>query len=264
VRTDVLSRTVADLSARVRWVLLAERGAERDGLLQRVAPGVKLAGTVALIVVAVTRATFGGAAAMLALAVALAAASRLPPRAVTGRVGGPTLVAAVVVAPQAALLPGPSLWGTPLTTTGTTYVLVFVTRVAAAATLLTVLVLTTRVSALLAGARRLRVPRTAVVLVGVTYRYLLVFFGELGRMTGARRARTRREPTLRETWRDSGAFLSTFLVRTIERSERVGRAARARGGGGVGGYDRTTALTRADAAFGAVVVTVAATAVVLA
>ena len=218
MRTDVLSRTVADLSARVRWVLLAERGAERDGLLQRVAPGVKLAGTVAL----------------------------------------------VVVAPQAALLPGPSLWGTPLTTTGTTYVLVFVTRVAAAATLLTVLVLTTRVSALLAGARRLRVPRTAVVLVGVTYRYLLVFFGELGRMTGARRARTRREPTLRETWRDSGAFLSTFLVRTIERSERVGRAARARGGGGVGGYDRTTALTRADAAFGAVVVTVAATAVVLA
>jgi cobalt/nickel transport system permease protein len=76
-------------------------------------------------------------------------------------------------------------------------------------------------------------------------------------MVRARRARTLRSPTLRESWRDSGRFLSTFLLRTVERGERVGCAARARGGG-IAGYDRTTGFSAADGAFLAVVVGTAA------
>ncbi|PSQ42946.1 cobalt ECF transporter T component CbiQ [Halobacteriales archaeon SW_7_68_16] len=262
-RRDVLSRTVADLSAHVQWVLLAERGAEREGFLQAVAPPVKLAGTVVLVVLAVTRATVVGAVALCALAAALAASSRVPPRALVGRVAGPTAMSLVVVAPQAVLISGPSLAGTPLTVPGSTYVGLFVCRVAAAAALLATLATTTPVSTLLAGARRLRVPRTAVALVGITYRYLLVFFAELGRMVRARRARQVRRPSLRETWDDSGSFLGTFMLRTLGRGERVQRAARARGGGGVAGYDRTATLRGADVVYAAVVLA-AVTAVVLA
>ena len=251
--TDALAGTVADISARARWFLLAESGAERDGFLQRVAPAVKAAGLVALVVLAVTRPAVVEAAALLALAGGLAVVSRVPARAFLGRTAGPAAVAVVVVAPQAVLTGGPSLAGTPLTRPGSAYVLLFACRVAAAAGFLALLVTTTRVSALLAAARRVGVPPTAVVLLGVTYRYLLVFFGELGRMARARRARTLRTPTLRETWRDSGHFLGTFLRRTLERGERVGRAARARGGGGVAGYDRGGSLGPADAAFGALV-----------
>lgn len=261
-RTDALSHTVDGLAGRMRWFLLAEEGARRDGFLQAVAPAVKLPGLVALVVLAVTRPAIVEAAALFGLGVALGVGSQVPLRAFAGRVVGPTAVAAVVVAPQAVLLAGPPVVDTPLTTTGVAYVALFACRVGAGAAFLALLVLTTRVSALLAAARRLRVPPTAVALVAVTYRYLLVFFAELQRMVRARRARTVGSPTLRETWRDSGHFTSTFLVRTLERGERVQRAARARGGG-VAGYDRGRTLGGADLAFGAVVVA-AATAVVLA
>jgi len=252
---DVLAQTVDEVAGHVQWVLLAERGAERDGFLQAVAPAVKAVGLVALVVVAVTRPAVVEAAATLALAAGLAAASRVPLRTFLGRVAGPTAIAAFVVAPQAVLMAGPSLAGTPLSVTGVAYVALFTCRVAAAAAFVSLLLLTTRFSALLAGVRRLRVPSTAVSLVAVTHRYLLVFFGELQRMVSARRMRTLRTPTVRETWRDSSNFLGTFLIRTIERGERVERAARARGGG-TAGYDRTTALGVADGAFATLVVAV--------
>jgi cobalt/nickel transport system permease protein len=109
------------------------------------------------------------------------------------------------------------------------------------------------------------VPTTAVALLAVTYRYLLVLFDELARAVRARRARTIRAPSLRGVWRDSGSSLGSFLLRTIERGERVERAARARGarsGSGVRYDPPAERLGLADAAFGVLVVAVVALAVV--
>ncbi|WP_225333227.1 cobalt ECF transporter T component CbiQ [Halomicrobium urmianum] len=251
---DLLDRTVATVADRARWFLLVEDVPDRDGFLQAVSPGVKLAGTVALVAVAATRRTLPPAIALAALSAALALASRVPARTFLGRLSGPPAFALVVVAPQAVLMGGPPLSGTPLSAAGVEYVAVFAVRVAACVGLLSALLLTTRFADLLAALRRLRAPPISVALLSITHRYLLVTFGELGRMVRARRGRTLAEPDARRTWRDSGNFVGTFLLRTLERGERVQRAARARGGTGTPPLRQRDPLGLPDAAFAAVVV----------
>ena len=268
MRSDLLDRTVATIAARAQWFLLTEDIPTRNGFLQAVAPSLKIVGVLVLVALTVTQQQLLTVGLLVGLAGCLAAASRIPARTFLGRLTGPPLVAAVVVAPQAVLMGGPQLSAVPLlplalSTEGVAYVATFTVRVAACVGFLSLLLLTTRFSTLLAGFDRLRVPRLAVFLLAITYRYLLLFFAELERMVRARRSRTLADPDLRRTWRDSGNFVGTFLLRSLERGERVGRAARARGGtggtthrptGGAGGPPRRpTGFGRADLAFGLLV-----------
>ncbi|WP_459192863.1 cobalt ECF transporter T component CbiQ [Halosimplex sp. J119] len=252
-RIDPLDRTLAALADSARWFLLAEDVPQRPGFLQAVAPSVKLVGLVALVALTVTRRDLPTVAAMAGLAVALAAVSRVPARTFAGRLAGPPAFALVAVAPQALLMGGPTLGSTPLSAAGVEYVAVFTVRVAACVGFLSLLLLTTPFADVLAGLRRLRAPAIAVSLLAITYRYLLLFFAELERMVRARRSRTVTDPDLRRTWRDSGNFLGTFLLRSVERGERVQRAARARGGSGTTPIRARETPGAADAAFGLVV-----------
>jgi len=252
-RADLLDRTVGAIAARARWFLLAEQVPDRDGFLQAVRPGVKLLGVLALVTVTVSRRDLPTVTAMLGLAVALSLASRVPVRTLAGRLSGPPAFAFVVVAPQALLMGGPTLSGLPLSASGVGYVATFTVRVAACVGFLSVLLLTTRFSDLLGALGRLRAPAIAVSLLAITYRYLLLFFAELERMVRARRSRTIADPDLRRTWHDSGNFLGTFLLRSLERGERVQRSARARGGAGPPPVREGDSLGRADLAFALVV-----------
>ena len=257
MRSDLLDRTVAGIAARAQWFLLSEDVPTRNGFLQAVAPSLKVVGILILVSVTVVQQELRTVGLLVGLAASLALVSRIPARTFLGRLSGPPLVAAVVVAPQAILMGGPQLSGLPLSVDGVSYVVLFTVRVAACVGFLSVLLLTTRFSTLLAGFDRLRVPAIAVLLLAITYRYLLLFFGELERMVRARRSRTLAEPDLRRTWRDSGNFLGTFLLRSLERGERVGQAARARGGTGGTSHRSTTQLGRADLVFGLIVATTA-------
>lgn len=263
MRTDLLDRTVAGIAARARWFLLAEDVPGRTGFLQAVTPSVKLVGILVLVTATVVQRDLQTVATLVALAAGLAVLSRVPARAFLGRVTGAPAVALVVVAPQAVLMGGPTLDGVPLSAAGVGYVATFTVRVAACVGFLSLLLLTTRFTDLLVGLRRLRAPPIAVSLLGITYRYLLLFFAELERMVRARRGRTVTDPDLRRTWRDSGNFLGTFLLRSLERGERVQRAARARGGTTGSTRRRPASLGRADAAF-CVVVALTVAGVVLA
>lgn len=263
MRTDLLDRTVAAIAARARWFLLAEDVPGRPGFMQAVAPSVKLVGVLVLVTVTVVQRDVQTVTTLVALATGLAVLSRVPVRAFLGRVTGPPAVALVVVAPQAVLMGGPTLDVVPLSAAGVGYVATFTVRVAACVGFLSLLLLTTRFADLLAGLRRLRAPPIAVSLLGITYRYLLLFFAELERMVRARRGRTVTDPDFRRTWRDSGNFLGTFLLRSLERGERVQRAARARGGTAGSTRHRPASLGRADAAF-CVVVALTVAGVVLA
>lgn len=252
-RGDPLEGTVAAIATHARWILLAEDVPDRRGFLQAVTPGVKLLGALALIAATVAQRDPLPVAGLAGLAAVLAAASRIPARTLLGRMTGAPAFAAVVVAPQAVLMGGPTVASTPLSVDGVTYVAVFTLRVAACVGFLSVLLLTTRFTELLAALRRLHAPTIAVSLLSITYRYLLVFFGELDRMVRARRGRRIGETGLREAWRDSGNFLGTFLLRSLERGERVQRAARARGGTGATPVRRRERLGAADLAFALIV-----------
>lgn len=249
----LLDRTVATVADSARWFLLAEDLPDRDGFLQSVTPTVKLLGVVALVALTVTQRSLPTVAALALLSAALAALSRVPARTFLGRLTGPPAFALVVVAPQAVLMGGPTLGSLPLSAAGVDYVVTFVVRVAACVGFLSVLLVTTRFADLLGALRRLRAPPIAVSLLGITYRYLLLFFAELERMVRARRSRTIAEPSLRKNWRDSGNAVGAFLVRSLERGERVQRAARARGGTGRTPVRSRESLGAADLAFGLVV-----------
>ena len=252
-RTDLLDRTLGAVASRARWFLLTEDVPDRAGFMQAVTPRVKLLGILALVTATVVQRDLATVAALAGVAVGLALLSRVPARAMAGRLTGPPAFAFVVVAPQAVLMGGPTLSGLPLSTAGVSYVLTFTVRVAACVGFLSVLLLTTRFADILGALSRLRAPAIAVSLLAITYRYLLLFFAELERMVRARRSRTLAEPDLRRTWRDSGNFLGTFFLRSLERGERVQRAARARGGTGPTPAGRATSMGLPDAAFGCLV-----------
>jgi len=255
MQSDLLDRTVTAIASRAQWFLLTEELPTRKGFLQAVAPSLKIVGVFALVVVTVLQQELRIVGSLVGLSLVLAVVSRIPIRTFLGRLAGPPLVAAVVVAPQTVLMDGPRLAALPLSVEGVDYVATFTVRVAACVGFLSLLLLTTRFSTLLEGFDRLRVPRIAVLLLAITYRYLLVFFAELEQMLRARRSRTLADPDLRRTWRDSGNFIGAFLIRSLERGERVGRAARARGGTGGTPYRPSAQFGRVDLAFGLVVIT---------
>ncbi|MFC7076048.1 cobalt ECF transporter T component CbiQ [Haloarcula halophila] len=253
--TDLVARTVESVAARAQWFLLTEDVPERRGFMQATTPTVKLLGVLVLVALTVTQRALPTVAALATLSGVLAFLSRVPAGTFLGRLGGPPVVAMLVVSPQAVLMGGPRLSGLPLSAAGVEYVLLFAVRVAACVGFLSVLLLTTRFSDILGALSRLRAPSIAVSLLSITYRYLLLFFAELERMVRARRGRTLAETSLARTWRDSGNFLGAFLLRSVERGERVQRAARARGGTGTAQTQRTESAGAVDLVFGMVVLT---------
>lgn len=253
--SDALDRTVLAVGEHVRRLLRGDDAADRAGFLQAVTPAVTVVGLVALLVFAVSRRRLAPLAVVGAAAVALGFASRLTLRALLVRVVPVAATAAVVIAPRAVMTEGPALVG-PVTEPGALAAAVFVARVSVCATLVALLLSTTRFRDLLAGLRRLRVPAVAVSLVAVTHRYLLVFFAELSRAARARRGRRIGTVSLRREWREAGALVGTLFVRALERGEGVQRAARARGGGRPTVQPSRAPLGSADLAFGVAVAAV--------
>lgn len=90
---------------------------------------------------------------------------------------------------------------------------------------------TTRGADLLAGLRRLGVPRVLVGTLGLTVRYLRLLADESKRMQRAKAARTFR-PDRRLDWRVGSNFIGMMFARSLERAERVHQAMLARGWAG--------------------------------
>lgn len=232
--TGAIAGSVETVSGMLRAFFTAERVADEDGLLQRRDPRVSLLsiGGLALAVV-ITRTLavtllFGG------VTLTLAWLSAVPLRRLLARSAVVPLVSALIVLPQAVLMPGDALvglFGFAVTDSGVAYIVLFTLRVGVGVSLLSLLVMTTPFSSIVAVMRELRVPIALVWVIAVTYRYLFLFFDELRRLILARNSRTTGTTGTRGGWRDARGIAGTFLLRTLDRGERVGRAMRARGGG---------------------------------
>jgi cobalt/nickel transport system permease protein len=245
--------SAGDVAAALRDFFVADQVAARDGFLQRVHPTGKLLGVLALVGAAVSTDSLLALAALAGFVVTCVPLSRVPPGVLVPRVVVVPAFALVVVLPQLVLLEGRPLvgaFGLTVTDAGLAYVGTFVTRVLVTVSLVSLLVLTTRFSAIVASLRRLGVPAALVTVVAITYRYLVVFFSELHRMLLARESRSLGRGGLSGTWRDLGALSGSFLVRTVERGERVHLAMRARGGDRPANpYRRPHPVGAADVAF---------------
>jgi cobalt/nickel transport system permease protein len=231
--TGVVGRSVESITAALRAVFTAEQVAATDGFLQRRDPRVTLVAVAGLALAVMITRTIPVTLGFAGLTLALALLSAVPLRRLFARAAVVPLVSALIVLPQAVLLPGEvvaSAFGLAITDAGVAYVVLFTLRVGVGVALLSLIVLTTPFSAVVAALRQLRVPVALVWVIAITYRYLFLFFDELQRLILARNSRTKGEATLRGGWRDGRRVAGTFLLRTLDRGERVGRGMRARGG----------------------------------
>ena len=231
--TGVVGRSVESITGALRAVFTAEQIAGGDGFLQRRDPRVTLVAIAGLAVAVMVARTITVTLLFAAVTLGLARLSAVPFRRLLARAAVVPLVSSLIVLPQAVLLPGEAVvaaFGLTVTDAGIAYVVFFTLRVGVGVALLSLLVLTTPFSAVIAALRELRVPVALVWVIAVTYRYLFLFFDELQRLVLARNSRTKGESTLRGGWRDSRRLAGTFLLRTLDRGERVGRGMRARGG----------------------------------
>jgi cobalt/nickel transport system permease protein len=107
---------------------------------------------------------------------------------------------------------------------------------------------TTTVPAVLDALRRLRAPALLVAIASVTWRYVFVLAGEVGRMRTALAARGHRPRHLLHGGA-TGRLATALFLRAHSRGERVHVAMAARGWSGVPARLAGRALTRADVVF---------------
>ncbi len=87
---------------------------------------------------------------------------------------------------------------------------------------------TTQFPLLLEGLRRYRLPEVLHSLLSFMYRFIYIIIDEFHRLNRGRQSRET-GGQLKLSWRGRGWMLGTFLIRSIERSERVYSAMLARG-----------------------------------
>ncbi|MYB42316.1 MAG: cobalt ECF transporter T component CbiQ [Chloroflexi bacterium] len=220
---------------------LVERYEARNSAVHRADARLKLIAALATIF-AVTLTREGDALALALLALptaAIVAAAKLPLLLVLRRslIAAPFLLVAV---PLLFTRPGETIATLPLlgwgiSGEGLVAVLTILGKSWLSVVIAVVLTATTPQPDLLRALRTLRVPKLLVATVEFAYRYLFVVGAEASRMLQARASRSgalegrRAGGGLRWRARVAGHLVGTLFVRSLERSERVHAAMRARG-----------------------------------
>jgi cobalt/nickel transport system permease protein len=251
-RRGFLERTVDGLLHAMERAVSAEAGAGGAGLMQRLDPRVKLAGLLSLVAAVAVSHRAGVIAALLALGVALAVASRVPLSTLLSGVWMATVGFSFALAlPALVLTPGRPLVVVPLlgwavTAPGLASAVYLVLRVAATATFGVLLVFTTRWAHVLKALRAFRVPVVFVVILGMTYRYVLLLLEGAHDMFVARRSRTVGRLSAAERRRLVTQSAGVLLTRSLHLGNEVFLAMQARGFRGEMHVIDDFAMVRAD------------------
>ena len=233
-----LERTLAGLANNARHGLQSERWARQPGYLQRIDPRAKVGGFLLLIAVVAGLHRLPVLLALYAFALLLGVLSRLPVSLMLRRVwlSVPIFVGALALPATLNLVtPGRIVF------TLSTHPLIAVTspgllaagaltlRVGVAVTFATLLTLTTRWNDLLRALRILLVPRLFVLVLAMTYRYLVVLMQIAGDMFVARRSRTVGRISHASGRGFVGGSMGALFGKTLGLSEEVHNAMLARG-----------------------------------
>lgn len=215
--------------------LESEELARREGLLQRLDPRVKLAGILCLILAVVASRRLEVIGGVFALACVLAALSHAPLRTLALRVWiGALVFTGLIALPAVFLTPGAPVWRVPAagwaaTEQGLRSAAYLIARVETTATLSMLLVLSTPWAHVLKALRALRVPIVAVVVLGMTYRYILLTIETALAMFESRRSRTVGKLGSREGRRLAVATAGALLGKSMQLANDVYLAMQARG-----------------------------------
>lgn len=214
--------------------LLANEGYQSSlGFMQRLDVRVKLLGLAALITLMIFTQSVVVEAAVLLACYTLSYISRIPLRKLFSRSLAIIVPASIIVLPRAILSMNgfpTNLFGFQPLPDGFSYLLLFILRIAAASTALILLISSTGFSTIISCLRWFKVPRMLLWLMALTHRYLILLATDLYRLTLARESRVHKDLNLRRVWREGGKMLGVFLMKSVERGERVQMVALSRNG----------------------------------
>jgi cobalt ECF transporter T component CbiQ len=193
-RAGYLEHALRDILNILDLSFSAELTSERRGPLQRLDPRVKLAGWALLVLAASASRRLSVIVSVLAFGLTLAVVGRVPGRPLRRLWLGAAAFAGAVVLPAIFLTPGTELARVPLvdwpvTRQGVMSASYVIARVLANTTISAVLIFTTPWSHLLKAMRSLGAPTVAVVLIGMTYRYIFLLAQTAADMLQSRRSR---------------------------------------------------------------------------
>jgi cobalt/nickel transport system permease protein len=205
----------------------------RPSFLQRMDPRWKLAGLLLAALSFALLRTWGPALAALAGTLLLVTLARLPWRWY-GRRLATALVMYFLFLIWLPLLPEEGhatldLGILRISWTGLLRLIVLSANLTSMISLMLVLLATTSVSDTFKAARALHLPKLLVFLMLLTFRYVSLLMEEFARLRIALRVRGFRNRSNLHSYRTIGQVAGTLLVRSHERSERVGHAMRCRG-----------------------------------
>ena len=230
-RPGFVERSVQSLAGTLDHARFCEDTAVAPGFLQRLDPRVKLCGLLALILAAVSVRRLEVTLAIWLLGMALARCSFISLRTLGTRTwAGVLAFTGIIALPAIFLTPGEAVlphW--PVTWQGLLTALRLVARAETAATLAGLLVLTTPWTHVLKALRTLHVPAVLVIILGMTYRYILLLLRLAEDFFEARRSRMIRPLSRPDQRRMAGAAAGVLLNRSLQLSEDVYLAMQSRG-----------------------------------
>ena len=232
---NFLERTLAGFLGAMEHALDAEEIANSNGLLQRLDPRVKLVGILILIIAAATAHKLLVIGAVFAIAVLLAASSRVSPWLLAKRVWIPVLLFTGIIAlPAPFVIPGRVVLRLPvlgwaLTAQGMASAEYLISRVETASTLSVLLIVSTPWTHVLKALRVLRVPVVIVVILGMAYRYIFLLLDSARDMLESRRSRMVGRLNGPDRRRLAAASVGVLMSKTMQLSGDVYGAMLARG-----------------------------------
>ncbi len=230
-RPDFIRSTLRSLSRALSHALMSEQTARQRGVMQSLDPRVRVLGIFALVVAVAVVHKIAVVLAMFAAALVLALASAVTVRTLALRVWLVVLVFTGIIAlPALFLTPGIRITASsPITRQGLYAAVMLVARVETAVTLTTILVLCTPWAQILKALRSLYVPKEAVMMLAMAYRYLFLLTETATQMFEARESRrvgVLRGPDQRKLIVQSAGVL---MSKSMDLSQEVFLAMQSRG-----------------------------------
>jgi cobalt/nickel transport system permease protein len=237
-----LEKTLDGMTRAVEQSVFTEEIARQPGWLQFLDPRAKLIGALALLLAASLSRQLSVLAGLHLAVLTAAVTTRIPMRLYmthvwiampffTGFLALPALFSPLTPGPPLLTLldlSSPHLY-LAITRPGVVTAAFLVLRVAASVSIVLLLALTTRWSGLLAAVRVLRVPRTLVLILGMTYRYIGMFLRTAGDMFLSRQSRMVGRVPAAEDRRWLAASIGTLLVRSYTLGDEIYLAMQSRG-----------------------------------
>jgi len=228
-----LESSAAGFARAITRAMLSEETARRRGLVQALDPRVRVVGLLSLVVAVTLCRTLTAVAALLVLATVLALLSKVNIAMLAKRVWLVVLAFTGVIAlPAIFVTPGNPVAGAgewQITAQGLRAAGLLVLRVEAAVTFTSVLVLCTPWPHVLKALRALLLPKEAVAMLAMTYRYVFLLVETATQMFESRRSRTVGVLPGPERRRMAARTAGVLLSKSVALSDEVYQAMQSRG-----------------------------------